>query len=695
MYVQTTGYSYFAHQQNPSFEVCITGDQLQKVDNVLTQASVYAKDYETDGIAWWAGKAPCGASFAARPSPGEPIQAFYVPYRHRTGQIQAHPDKAIALQKKFDSDPSKAKVFWNRKFDDHMGRVDGIRLSGPVIDSMMEARLYNEDESAGLKHRGLVDLGDASAGVYDDMLSLDILRLASSVGMTKTAYLDEVGYSTFDVYLLGQYAAMDAALTLRLREFYEGAGLPARYRVSPRGPEYWGVWDIEMALTEVLTDMEEVGVPIDIEHLHKMHAHLSEEKQKAEYTFFQQTGLEWFKLGSDVELRDRLQYMGCKLEKETKGGKLAVDADVLRGLLGDRPELKWVLRYRDVDKLLSTYSTGLLKYVDEHGILHGDFQQMGTVTGRLSCRNPNLQNIPAGPDLKWLEAVLGYPKDLLDACKQHENPKRLYAVQRPPTSPMSQEWFGSSGQGTSYRLFIDYSQVELRVLAHYTQDPRLLKTYWENGDIHDEVERAVFGTGKHIDPETGEEKNGPNRRKAKVINFGLSYCMSPIGFARKIPEVTPEEAEHYFNQYNVNFPFVEKYRQHFWAFIATNGCCFDNMFGRSRRVPGIVSGDRATRERFKRMAIATLIQGTAAEFTKQSIVFINLWLRSAGMKSRITGTVHDEIQIDGPIEEFAEVCRTAVSIMEHFPDFAVPVTVDAEYSVTHWGDKHPVAKAAE
>lgn len=681
-----TGYSYFAHHQDPRFEVCITGDQLQKLSNVLEEASVYAKDYETDGTAWWRGDRPCGVAFSSRPRPGEPIQSFYVPYRHRTGQVQAHPDKVVELCKRFDEDPGKTKVMHNRKFDDHMGRVEGIRLAGLVIDTMLEARLYHEDVPAGLKHRAVVDLQDPDAQLHEQMLNLDIIRLAAQAGMNKTDYLSAFGYSTIDVYMAGRYAAHDTELTLRLREFYEQASVRSYYGSSPRGSQYWGIWHVEMALAEVLTDMEETGVPVDVDHIMQMYAHLEQEKAQAEFRFFKESGLEWFKLGSDDELRDRLLYMGCPLTKETKKGKLAVDSDVLQECMVLRPELKWVQRWRDTDKLASTYTQSLLQYVDEYGVLHGNFQQMGTNTGRLSCRSPNLQNIPTGALEKFLREVLGFEDQHVQRCLQMENVKRVFMVQRPADHPLFQEWFGYSGQGTSFRLFCDYSQIELRVIAHYTQDPRLLKTYWENGDIHDETERAVFGTGTYVS-EQGEKKSGPNRRYAKVLNFGQAFCLSPQGMVRHFPSMSIEEAEGYFAQFNQNFARISAFRHEFWGFVLTNGCVFNNMFGRTRHLPGIASADRQTRERSKRQAIATLVQGTAAELTKQSLVFISLWLKSQGLKSRITQTVHDEIQVDGPAEEFAVVARGVKAIMEDFPDFSVPVVTDAEYSVTYWSEK--------
>lgn len=683
MYVQMTGYSFFQSHQDPRFKVCVTGDDLQQADNFLAQAKVVAHDYETDGLAWWRGDRACGGALAGRV--GDDVRSFYVPYRHVTGQVQAHLLAAIELQQKYVGDPDVRKIYHNRKFDDHMGRRDGIRIKGECVDTMLEARLYHEDRPAGLKERALLDLEDSDAKTHEEMLNLDIVRHAAALGMTKTEYKSRFGYAALDIYLCGRYAAHDAYLTLLLHEFYVSKGVREYYSTSPRGEGYWGIWDIEMALAGVLCDMEETGVPIDVDHVMHMHAHLAREREQAEYAFFQETGLEYFKLGSDDELRNRLLGLGCSLTKKTSKGNLAVDGSVLRSLMGQEPALRWVLRWRDVDKLLSTYTLSLLEYADERGVLHGNFQQMGTVTGRLSCRQPNLQNIVSGVDVDFLLKVLEYTEEHVKTCLLFEHVKRIFLVQRRPEDPFYHP--------KMYRNYSDYSQVELRVLAHYTQDPRLVKTYQDGGDIHDEVEQAVFGTGKHVvtlADGTQEEKNGPNRRKAKVINFGLTYCMSPIGFHHQIPEVTVEEAEQYFDQYNQNFPRVRQFREQFWGFILSNGLCFNSMFGRTRHVPAIVSPERWQAQRARRQSFATLIQGTAADFTKQALVFISMWLESEGLQSRLTGTVHDEIQVDGPVEEFAYVARGVKSIMEHFPDVSVPVVVDVEYSTKDWSDKHPV-----
>jgi DNA polymerase-1 len=708
LYVQSIAFSYFAYRQDPRFRVVTTTDQLEYMMNVLRPAKALAVDYETNGLEWWRDKRPCGVAFATQGADDPFPLNFYVPFRHVTGQPQLSPDIVIAAQKELLEDETKLKIAHNIKFEQHMSRVDGIRLRGPRVDTMIEARLYNEDAPAGLKERIVLDLNDPDGKLHEDMLHTDLVRLAKWRGMGIEAYRDLFGFSEMEIFLCGRYAAHDAYGTWELHKFYEQQGVRTYYSRSPRGPGFRGIYDIEMKLTDVLAKMEHVGQPLDIEYLKLLHSALLEEKEKAEVAFFMafQNKCTYFNLSSDDQLRDfLLKGLKLKWDKYTKAGNLAVDYDVLSELSKEVPALEHALRFKEVEKKLSTYTLAMVERADDYGILHGDFQQVGTNTGRLSCKQPNLQNLASDdadraksfwkpyPKESWKSALAADPK-VSSAMKavaalagfgcDPESVKRAFVVHRRLDDPYMLGLCNKLGKAPKlFRMYWDYSQIELRVLADYTRDERLVKAYLEDKDIHDEVERAVFGTGTEYGPD-GKKIDGPNRRKAKVINFGLSYCMSPIGFVRQIKEVTPEEAEHYFNEYNKKFPGVPAFRQKFWSFIRMNKCQFDNKFGRTRHVPGIVANDQQIRKRNERQAIATLIQGTAAELTKQSLVLLDEYIEEKGLLSRLSQTIHDEIQIDGPVAEFADMARTAKKTMEDYPDFCVPIKVDGKWSIENW-----------
>ena len=685
MHVQSSGYSYFGFGQDPRYKVVTNLDELQEAENALKRSKVHAFDTETEGLAWWKGDRICGHCWATRPDGGE-IQSYYIPIRHRTGQSQLPAEVVTAFSKQFLEDTSTTTICHNIKFDEHMAHQDGMQILGRRIDTLIEARFFAEDRDAGLKERAFTDLQDPNAKMYDELLQLELARLAKWQGMNKTEYLKEFGYSGIDIWLCGMYASRDADMTLRLHEFYESKGVSEYYGHSPRtveGRELMSVYDTEMELTRVLCDVERIGVQLDVDRIHKMHAVLEREKARAEAEFFKTTGLEYFNLGSDDQLRETLMgYFGCKLTKLTKSGNLAVDSDVIGEFTKGYPVLSWVLRYKDVDKKLTTYSKTLLEFCDEHGVVHGDFQQVGTNTGRLSCRRPNLQNLPAGIDAGLLKD-LGFTDEEIAFAKEWEDVKKIFIVQRNPNSPSLRELLGDTSR-TMVRTFLDYSQVELRVMAHYTQDPRMVKTYLNDGDIHDEVELAVFGTGRTT------EAGDINRRKAKVINFGLSYCMSAIGYARQL-KATEQEGQEAFDEFNRKFPRVKLFREGLYGYIrAQSDQGFRNMFGRSRRLPDIISGYTKDRKRAERQAIGTLIQGTAAELTKLSMVLVDRWLRANNLTTRQVETVHDEIQLDGPAEEFSMVARGVKEIMEDFPDFIVPIKVEGEWSTTTWAAKKAI-----
>lgn len=681
-YTQATGFSYFGFRQDERFKVVTQTSDLEVMMNCLRQAKSVAFDYETDGLAWWKGKRPCGVAFTAH-NKGDPHPLnWYVPFRHRTGQNQLSPEVVIGAQKEILEHYEIEKIAHNLKFETHMSRVDGIKLRGPRVDTMIEARLWNEDAPGGLKDRLEMDLNDPEGKRREGMLNEDINRLASRRGLGVKAYKDLIGYAELDIYLCGGYAGYDTLGAWNLHQFYEESGVRRYYSKSPRQVEgALGIYDVEMRLVSVLARMEEIGQPIDSEYLQKLHQHLLEQQEEARKAFFKWAyPIHEFNLSSDDQLREFLsKYLKCTWREDqlTKTKQPAVDYDTISEFAEQYPGLNHVLRYKECEKKLSTYTLALIELADENGVIHCNYRQEGTNTGRMSCKDPNLQNV-SSDDSDRAKANGG-----LDP----ESIKRAFVVRRQPNDPFMQLMISAFGPDVVVvRQLWDYSQVELRVLTEYTQDPGLMKAYDDDKDIHDEVEKAVFGTCITYDA-NGKKIDGPNRRKAKVINFGLSYCMSPIGFVRQIKEVTPEEAEGYFNEYNRKFPGVPAFREMFWKYIRMNKCQFDSKFGRTRHIPSIVADNQKDRKRAERMAIATLIQGTAAEFTKQSLVLLDEAFEKAGLVTRLSQTIHDEIQTDGPAQEFAEVARITKRIMTDFPDFRVPIKVDGSFSTTHWADK--------
>jgi DNA polymerase-1 len=223
------------------------------------------------------------------------------------------------------------------------------------------------------------------------------------------------------------------------------------------------------------------------------------------------------------------------------------------------------------------------------------------------------------------------------------------------------------------------SQIELRVLTHYTQDPVLLEAYQTGQDIHTRTSLEVFGTD---DP--------AKRRLSKIINFGLTYCLSSVGFARQA-RISEAEAEEHFARFHQRYAGIPAFRERFWAYVRQNGGTFANLFGRERHVPMINARLGKDRARAERQAIGALIQGQAAELTKESLCRIADWFEAEGLPALICQTIHDEIQIDTPIECLGRVAQGSKWIMENYPEFQpVPIVTGAAYSTENWARKKPL-----
>jgi DNA polymerase-1 len=419
-----------------------------------------------------------------------------------------------------------------------------------------------------------------------------------------------------------------------------------------------------MELTTALCDMEQAGLPIDVEYLESLRGNLVRVMVGLENQIQSILGPAMFRLGSDDELRYFMRVkLGLELVKKTKGNKASVDREVLEQFQGYHPVLKLLLAWRDAEKLASTYTTSILSKLDARGVVHPDFQQVGTNTGRLACKEPNFQNQPVDSDDRAMEYS---GKKLEDGGVDPWSIRRAYITRK-------------EGSRVIPRLFFDYSQIELRTIAFYSSDPRMTQVYLEGGDIH----KAV-----------SEEVDRP-RRIAKVINFGLSYGMTEMGLARQA-KLDSEDAKATLERFFQRFPGIVDLRKRLWnSMVQDPEAAFSNLFGRTRRVPLIKSTEDWERGRAQRQAIGSLIQGTAAELTKESIVRIRRFLIEENLPAKLVNTVHDEVQIDCLPECLVQVVQGVKARMEDYPEFApIPIIVDGDYTTKSWADKKPLPKSA-
>lgn len=650
MTIQLRACSWYETQADPRAQTITTGEQLGQWVRYLSDARVFAADTETSGLRWDRDGRIIGWAL------GTADAQCYIPFRHQTGEIQL-PEDVVTRAVKDLFTANTTRIWWNRKFDEHMARKDGIRLTiDRDIDAMLEARLYDENTSAALKHRALVDLGDVSAHVYEEILGREVERLAKLNTNKKQDYLDLFGYAQIPVHMAGLYACRDAAYTIKLHQKYHREGL-GRYMQSARGPGCMSLWHTEQALASVLCDLEEWGFAVDTDYFAWLKQETNAAKERLEAEIWAELGYgKEFNLDSDDKLRDFLvRDRGLALHKTTKGGDLAVDREVLEEFAEEAPILLKIKDRREAAKIATTYTDSLLKWIGHDGLLHCNYQQMQADTGRASSTQPNMTNISSDSDTR-AKAAMG--KKLAEGGVDPWSVRRGFPV-RPGF----------------LRLFCDWSQIELRVVAHITQDPELLAAYRNGEDLHDKTTKLIFG---EVDP--------AKRKVAKMANFGVSFGLTAMGLARRA-KIPAEEAEAFMAQFDHAYSGLTSYRHKLWSETRERGGWFENLFGRTRRIPSILSPDDRERTRAERQTIASMVQGTAADISKAAAVSIGLWLRQEGLRTRIVGWIHDEFQFDVPPEELAYVAPQIKARMQHFPDFSVPIIADVEYSTTNWSEK--------
>lgn len=674
--VQTRLVDHYALAQanDPRNTTITTPEQLAEMVRRITAAPITADDTETSGLRWYRDSRIVGYATAAFDERGD-VRSYYLPFRHLTHEPQIDPDKALeALRDRYvRARPDQLRVWWNRKFDDHMvrrERIPGFALTDHNdVDGMIAARLYDENTPAGLKHRALHDLRDLSAHVYEEVLDRETVRLAALNGMKKEEYREAYGYSQIPIFMAGLYACADVRFTLQLFRFYCERNVVSYYSRSPRGPQYPGIWTTENVLTRVLCDVEEWGMPVSRSHVLWLKEQTSAEVERLERECWDTLGAHnKFNLDSDAELRDFLvRKLRLPLYKTTRGGALSVDAEVLEEFAPEWPVLKMILRRREAGKLATTYTDSLLKFTGFDDIIHGDFQQMGTDTGRASMKEPNLQNIAKDSDERALAAT---GKKVEDGGKDPWSVRRCFPVR----SVNGQRW---------PRLLIDWSQIELRELADATQDPNLLAAYRNGEDLHNQTTKLIYGAN------LSKSEMKSKRTTAKMANFGDAFGITPQGLARRAG-IPLEEAEDFMRRRSAAYPGIEAFRRRLFAEAVQNGGWFSNKFGRTRRIPDLLSRDDRVLRPAKRQMIASRIQGGAAELAKDSFVRLDAFIRANGLRARLSGWIHDEIAIDVPPEEFAFVAHHAKHIMEHFPDYSVPIVADASYTLTDWSEKRGI-----
>jgi DNA polymerase-1 len=550
-------------------------------------------------------------------------EAAYLPLGHEYAGAphQLDRDKVLAALKPVIEDLTKAKLGHHLKFDAHVLANYGIALNGPRFDVMLESYVLN---SVATRH----DM-DSSASRY--------------LGMKPILYEDvagkgakQIAFVQVNVERAAEYSAQDADVTLRLHE-----ALWAQLSAEPRLREVYE--NIEQPLAPVLFRMERCGVLVDRELLKKQSAELSARMQELQQQAHKEAGGE-FNVDSPKQLQEILfGKLGIPVTRKTPTGQPSTAEDVLEELAATYPLPRLILEYRGVTKLKSTYTDKLPLQIDAaSGRIHTTYHQAVAATGRLSSTDPNLQNIP---------------------------------IRTPEGRRIRQAFIAAPGHSL---IAADYSQIELRIMAHLSGDPSLLRAFAEDRDVHQATAADVFGVAL-------AQVSADQRRSAKAINFGLMYGMSAFGLARQLG-IARGEAQKYMDLYFERYPGVRRYMEQTRAQARELGYV-ETVFGRRLYLPEIRSRNAALRQYAERSAINAPMQGTAADIIKRAMIEVDAWLQSSHVPARLIMQVHDELILEVIDSATQTVVGQLLTHMSRAAQLAVPLKVDVGVG-RNWDEAH-------
>ena len=585
-----------------------TAEELRRVVAEIATAAHFCFDLETTGFDMF-GDRIVGLSLATKAH-----EAWYVPFGHNAdvrprNDIEA--EYASILRPLFENE-SIAKVGQNMKFDILFLRALGIEVKGAKWDTMLMHYLLDAESRHGM---------DALAERYLNYLPISIETLIGKGAKQLT--MDMVG-----VERVAEYASEDADITLRLYEVL----LP----MLEKEPSLLKLYhDIEEPMIGVLADMEWTGVTIDSEALRNYSAVLSQKLSAIESEIRDISGEREININSSRQLGELLfaKMRITDKPKMTKTKQFCTDEEYLQSFAGEHKVVDLILEYRGVKKLLSTYVESLPLLVNSvTGHIHTSYNQAVTATGRLSSANPNLQNIPVRDDLG---------------------------------RPIREAFVPSDGD--HLLLSADYSQVELRLMAHLSGDENLCEAFREGKDIHAATAARIFK--KPIEEVTSEE-----RRRAKTANFGIIYGISAFGLSQRLG-IPRSEAKQLIEGYFESYPKVKEYMDNVVATAREKGYV-ETLFGRRRYLADIDSRNANARALAERNAINAPIQGTAADIMKLAMVGVARRFKAEGIRSRITMQVHDEIVVDLLRSEREKVEQIVCEEMEGAAKLSVPLTAE-------------------
>lgn len=596
------------------YRIIDSEEELIELAGRLRTADLLAVDTETTD------KDPMKARLVGISLSWEPGMAAYIPLTHSylgaPRQIPEH--RAMEILGPVLADPHIHKVGQNIKYDMKVLERSGWSLEGVRWDTMVASYLVNPSRRSH-------SLSEISA----ERLSHTMISYDDVTGKGK----NRISFSEVPVEEAGIYSCEDADVTLRalkpLMDDLEKMKLLDLFR------------NVEMPLVHVLKEMEMTGVLLDARLLQDLSSGLSGKLRDLEEKIHMEAGSP-FNIGSPKQLAHVLfEVLQLPVLKKTKTG-YSTNSDVLLELSLKHHLPAMVLEYRSMAKLKSTYLDALPVLIHpETGRVHTSFNQTATATGRLSSSNPNLQNIP-------IRTQLG---------------RRIRHAFIAPEG--------------SFLLSADYSQIELRILAHLSGDAELLEAFGKGEDVHARTARQVLGAGERVEPEL--------RRRAKVINFGIIYGMSAFGLSKELG-VHPKEAAQIIDEYFGVYSGVKAYIDRTLEEARTNGYV-ETAMNRRRYIPELSSNNPNQRQLGERMAVNTPIQGSAADLIKVAMISIHRELAERTPEARMILQVHDELVFEVPEDHLARACEIVRAGMENAAALRVPLVVDLGTGA-NWADAH-------
>ncbi len=597
------------------FDLITTPETWQNWLAALRCADYVVVDTETTGLDYMSAQI-VGISLALPTG-----QVAYIPLAHDEDTPQLNREQVLADLKPLLESESPQKIGQNLKFDKSIFANHGIELRGIAFDTMLESYVFN---ATATRH----DM-DSLALKYLQRQTIHFEDVAGKGAKQKT-------FNQIDIAHAAPYAAEDAQVTHQLHQYFW-----PQLQQQPRLQDL--LQQLEMPLLNVISRIERTGARIDSGKLEQQSASLGERLIELQQQVFAMAGEE-FNLESPKQLGEIL-YNKLKLPvlKKTPGGAPSTAEAVLQELALDFPMPHLLMEYRSLHKLKTTYTDKLPKLIHTRtGRIHTSYHQAVTATGRLSSSDPNLQNIPirTTEGRKIRQAFIAPPDHTLLAC--------------------------------------DYSQIELRIMAHLSEDDALIRAFNQGQDIHKATAAEVLG--KSIEEVSTEE-----RRNAKAVNFGLIYGMSAFGLSKQL-QVSRYDAQAYIDQYFARYTGVKHYMQRIREQAHQQGYV-ETLLGRRLYTNDINASNKALQQAAERAAINAPLQGTAADIIKKAMIAVDHWIIQSNLNTRIIMQVHDELVLEVPNNELPQVIQNVPPLMQSVMSLAVPLLVDYGQG-QNWDEAH-------